>query len=451
MKSPINIETTSSPACLRRQYHWQLLVALGFIAVLPVAEAVTPPPDGGYPGDNTAEGANALFSLTSGTNNTAMGSHALLHDTSGSKNAATGSQALSSNTAGTYNTANGYVALFSNTTGNSNTGIGAGSLHSNATASRNTALGYVALYNNTTGNDNTAVGNAALRNNTSFGSENTAVGSQALTNNLSGGQANTAIGYQSLNSNTNGGGNTALGWQALTSNVNGVANTAIGAGTLANANGNENIALGDNAGVDLLEGNNNIYIGNRGCCVFSGESDTIRIGDPTVPTTTTFVAGVHGASISNGAAVYVNSDGQLGNTTSSARFKQDIQSMGQASETVLALRPVTFRHKSRIDRSGTLQFGLVAEEVEKVNPDLVLHDKEGKPFSVRYDQVNAMLLNEFLKEHRKVQELEAPVAKQARGLDTLAAQLKEQATQIQRVIARVQMTWPVKTVVLNDQ
>ncbi len=456
-----------------------MLFTLGSIALCQFARAVTPAPDGGYPNGTTAEGQNALQRLTGGINNTALGYQALYHDTTGSNNAATGlralfgnttganntangSQALASNTSGNYNVADGYVALSANTSGGSNTAVGAGALHGNTTASRNTALGYVALYNNTTGSDNTAIGDRALYSNASSGYENTAIGSQALSHNTAGGQANTATGYRALDSNITGTGNSAFGWEALPGNTTGIDNTAIGIGALANVffSGNENIALGAGSGSDLLEGDNNIYIGNRGCCVFSGESNTIRIGDPTVSTATAFIAGIHGAPIANGAAVYVSSDGQLGNSTSSACFKEEIRNMGQTSEAVLALRPVIFRYKKEIDPKGISQFGLVAEEVEKVNPDLVVRDTHGKPYSVRYDHVNAMLLNEFLKEHKKVQQLEAASTQQRNDFEARIAELRkeiagvvarsrDQDEKIQKVSAQVELNKTVSRAVAN--
>ena len=192
-----------------------------------------------------------------------------------------------------------------------------------------------------------------------------------------------------------------------------------------NTNGKGNIALGFQAGLSLTTGNNNIDIGNLG---LAGESHTIRIGGDTTglgTQTATYIAGISGATASGGAAVFVNSNGKLGTMTSSARFKDEIKPMANASESLFALKPVTFRYKKEIDPAGTSQFGLVAEEVEKVNPDLVIRDAEGKPQTVRYEQVNAMLLNEFLKEHRTVQE-------QQKEIDTLSNELKEQRVLIQK-------------------
>jgi hypothetical protein len=446
-----------------------IALALTYFGLSPTAQALlpAPPPDGGYPNGNTAEGTGALFSLTTGTNNTAIGSQALFHETTGSNNAAAGfralysntvgvnntaagSQALSSNTTGGQNTANGYVALSRNTSGGSNTATGSGALHSNTSASHNTATGYIALYNNTTGTQNTATGDRALYSNTT-GTQNTANGYQALNSNTADG--NTATGFAALYHNTTGAQNTANGNLALYSNATGYYNTAVGYQALqANTSGYFNIAIGIGAGGNLTGGSGNIDIGNSGT---DGESNTIRIG---VLQTATFIAGIYGATASGGTAVYINSSGQLGTATSSARFKQDIHSMDKASEMVLALRPLTFRYKPKLDPNGIPQFGLVAEEVEKVNPDLVVRDADGKPYTVRYEAVNAMLLNEFLKEHRKVEDLQSAVAKQEatavlqeKQIRTLTASLKEQASQIQKVSARLDVIKPAPQMVLNSQ
>ena len=300
----------------------------------------------------------------------------------------------------------------------------------------NTAVGTQALLDLTTGQDNTALGFRALTENTE-GSLNTAVGSTALRNNRVGNR-NTATGAAALFDNSAGNNNTANGYHALESNK-GNNQTAIGSGALEDTTtGNNNTTLGYESGKNLTTGNDNIEIGNPGV---AGESGTIRIGSS--DQMKTFIAGIHGTELTGGGQVVVNAFGQLGRAASSERFKEEIKPMDKASEAILALRPVTFRYKKEIDPQGTLQFGLVAEEVEKVNPDLVVRDNEGKPYSVRYEQVNAMLLNEFLKEHRTVQELrttvakqEATIAQQQRGMDAVTARLDEQAAQIQKVSAQ---------------
>jgi len=335
----------------------------------PEAQAVVPPPDGGYPGGNTAEGQNALQSTTTGG----------------------------------FNAAVGYFSLFANTTGSFNTAVGAGALDLN------------------TGDNNTAVGAAALLLNTT-GTENTATGTDALVYNDSGSQ-NTANGALALVSNTTGGGNTAIGPVAL----------------LNNTTGNDNIALGNAAGLFLTTGDDNIDIGNNGV---AGESDTIRIG--TIQGAI-YLAGIAGQIVgAGGTTCYVDNDGRLGVFLSSRRFKTDIADMGAASEALLALRPITFRYKPELDKTCTPQFGLVAEEVEAINPDLVTRDKEGKVSTVRYEAVNAMLLNEFLKEHNKVEKLESTVA-------NLVATMKEQAARIQKVSAELESTNRAQQVALNNR
>src|SRR5437870_10453383 len=279
---------------------------------------------------------------------------------------------------------------------------------------------------------------------------NTFFGDDALVNNTTG-IRNTATGGDVLFSNTTGGFNTATGSAALTENLTGFDNTAIGVEALSsNTTDSNNIAVGFHAGVNLTTSNNNIDIGNRG---MAGESGEIRIGTAG-PQTGTFIAGISGVAVT-GSTVVVNSNGKLGVTASSARFKDNIKSMDKASEAILALHPVTFRYKHELDPDGIPQFGLVAEQVEKVNPDLVARDDQGKPYTVRYEAVNAMLLNEFLKEHRKVQEQGATIAQLKKDFRAtvaqLATRLDEQAAQIQKVSAQVELSKPAPRTVLNNQ
>jgi len=282
----------------------------------------------------------------------------------------------------------------------------------------NTFLGDDALVNNTTGLANTATGHDALSSNTEGGS-NTANGRSALFSNTTG-NFNTATGENALFRNTAGNFNTATGQSALFANTTGNNNTAIGQfALLSNTTGSNNIALGVGAGVSLFTGSNNIYIGSRGTF---GESRTIRIGDPSTHGRIS-IAGISGVTVAEGVGVIVDSNGQLGTVVSSERFKDGIEPMDKASEAILALKPVTFRYKHELDPKGIPQFGLVAEQVEKVNPDLVARDDEGKVFTVRYEAVNAMLLNEFLKEHRKVEQLEKQVAALTAGLQKVSAQI----------------------------
>src|SRR5436190_15492506 len=278
-----------------------------------------------------------------------------------------------------------------------------------------------------------------------FGFGNTAIGFNALRSNTFG-NYNTATGHDALFNNTIGGYNTATGVEALISNTEGNDNTATGHDTLNNnTTDNNNIALGSAAGFNLTTGDNNIDIGNEGV---TGEANTIRIGrrpSRIFPQgqTATFIAGIIGVAVA-GPVVHINSSGQLGVPPSSARFKQNTKPMDKASEAILALKPVTFRYKKEIDPDALPQFGLVAEDVAKVNPDLVARDAEGKVYTVRYEAVNAMLLNEFLKEHRKVEKLEA-------ALELVNKRLKEQDAKIQKVSAELETRKPGPQVVENSQ
>jgi hypothetical protein len=376
-----------------------LVVLLLCFGVLQGVQAVVPPPDGGYPGFNTAEGTNALNGLTTGVGNAAVGWFSLF-----------------SNTDGSFNTALGAGTLLFNV-GNQNTGEGI----------KNTAIGTAALLLNSTGTDNTAVGAAALLNNTT-GVENTASGSDALGNNTTG-SFNMATGVFALLANTEGSYNTATGESALQSNTTGNFNTASGFAALTgNTTGSFNTAVGQIAGAGVTTASNVICIGAAGQNV----SNSCYIGQ------------IFDQLSPSGTAAFVNLDGKLGTTVSSRRFKDDIKPMDKTSEAILALRPVTFRYKKEFDPTGIAQFGLVAEDVEKVNPDLVVRDKEGKSYSVRYDQVNAMLLNEFLKEHHKVEKLEA-------ALTAVTEHLKEQDSKIQKVSVQVELSKPAAQTVNNQR
>ena len=431
---------------------------------------------------DTATGFDALFSDTTGNSNTATGADALFTNTTGSSNTATGAGALESNTTASDNTADGTAALANNTTGNDNTATGSGALFSNTTGSNNTAHGFNALGLNTNGSDNTAVGYHALVSLGFDGFNNTAVGSGALFHQTSG-AANTAIGFNALFNNT-ASGNTAIGGNALVNNTSGLQNTANGAQALFknttgnnniaggsgalfsnttgsnntadgplvlenntighdnsaegfqalanNTTGSSNIALGSNAGFNLTTGSNNIDIGAPGT---AGESKKIRIGKQGTQIAT-FIAGIY--NVNEGGTIkplYINSNGQLGTQplASSRRFKTEIKPMDQSSEAILGLKPVTFQYKS--DSERTPQFGLIAEEVAKINPDLVVRDDDGEIYTVRYEAVNAMLLNEFLKEHRKVESLERAVARQQKDFAVTVAQ---QQKQIEALTATVQ-------------
>jgi hypothetical protein len=351
-----------------------VVLVLACFAISPMAKAVVPAPDGGYPGGNTAEGQNALLSLTSGG----------------------------------YNTAVGFFSLFANTTGSFNTAVGAGALDLN-TGDNNTATGAAALLLNTTGTGNTANGSQALFRNT--------------------GSGNTANGYGALASNTTGVQNTANGYLALESNTTGLGN----------------IGLGSGAGNSVTTANNVICIG-----AVSGANVS----------NSCFIGNIRGVTTVNTAIpVLIDTVGQLGTASSSRRFKKEIKPMDQTSEAILALKPVTFHYKSDPAGAGP-QFGLIAEDVAAVNPGLVVRDKNGEIYTVRYDAVNAMLLNEFLKEHKafleeqhKVQEQQATITQLKKDFGAtiaqLTARLDEQAAQIQKVSAQLEAGKPAPQVVNN--
>jgi hypothetical protein len=363
-------------------------LVLACFGLLPIAEGT---PDPGAVG---------------GTFSTADGSGALAVNT-GSGNSGFGFQALNHNTTGTFNSGFGFQALDANTTGVDNTGVGDAALTHNSIGNRNTAVGAFALDANTAGGENTATGFAALDSNT-LGAQNVAVGAFALFS--ANASFNTAMGWRALDADTTGSQNTAVGFSALGDNLSGTWNTAIGLNALLHNMANSNVAVGVNAGRDLTTGVGNVCIGVNVFGV-AGESNTTRIKNIF-------------SSFANFRAVYVNSDNKLGTLVSSRRFKEDIKPMEKTSETILALKPVTFRYKKEVDSAQALSFGLIAEEVAQVDPDLITRDEEGKPETVRYEAVNAMLLNEFLKEHQKVQQLEKQIEKLTAGLQKVSDQLE---------------------------
>jgi hypothetical protein len=428
-----SINHSTSPLPVRRGFPL-IALALTWFALLPTGRAQDAA-ESDANGNTAMEGSGALGGLTSGSFNTGLGFAALFTNTSGSSNTATGFDALVVNKTGSANTATGASALGGNTSGNDNT-----------------ASGFEALLNNTA-SANTAIGSAALQGNTT-GVNNTAEGYQAMFKNV-GGFSNTANGFAALYSNASGNSNVATGVQALYTNSAGTNNTADGFKALYNATGSNNTALGYQAGFNLTTGSNNIDIGNAGK---SADANIIRIGGTQK---STFIAGIAGTGVS-GAPVLVTSGGKLGVNTSSARFKDDIKPMDKASEAILALKPVTFRYKEEVDPEKMPQFGLVAEEVEKVDPELVVHDEQGKPFTVRYEAVNAMLLNEFLKEHRKVAEQQATidhlrsdfqskVSQQQKQIETLTAGLKTQAEHIQKVSAQLRLNKAMPQIAVESQ
>ncbi len=401
--------------------------------------------DADFNGANTGVGYQAMAALTTGVDNTAVGSQALVANTSGGENTVVGQEAMQSNTQGSSNTAVGQRALRYNTTGGFSTAVGANALNANSSGSYNTAVGYGALNSNATGSENTATGFGALGGN-SIASQNTADGYQALANNA--GRLNTAVGWYALTTNTTGIANTAIGDTAMYYNTSGYDNVAAGDEALqynttgffniaigpqalvGNTTGSQNIAVGPSADSDLKTGNNNImlgsltgnnlesgesnniYIGNNVYGV-SGESGVIRIGlDSSMAsgcTTTSFdngceaktiIAAIRGVTTANQDAVdvVIDSAGQLGTVSSSRRYKEDIHDMAGASDGLLRLRPVTFRYKKPYaDGSKPVQYGLIAEEVAEVFPDLVARNKDGQVETVQYWKLSAMLLNEIQK------------------------------------------------------
>ena len=367
-----------------------VLVCFGFS---PQTRAACGSPDPGCPPGNLAEGYLALGSLTTGAYNTGIGAYSLL-----------------SLTDNAFCTAVGAGTLLSNT-GGSNSAFGAGALLNNVGGGDNNALGVFALLHNVSGFFNNAVGRDSLLN--SDGSQNNSMGDDAMFN------------------NTTGSFNTAIGDDALDNNVD----------------GNSNVAIGDEAGTGLGPSVNNcIAIGVPGAGPFATFDNTCFIGS------------IFGEAVSDPGsqtAVFVDQFNVVGIFNSSRRYKHDIQPMDKASETLFKLKPVTFKFNS--DWKSTTQYGLIAEEVEEVDPGLVTHGTDGETVSVHYEQINSMLLNEFLKEHKKVEaqqatiaELKSTVAQQQNGLDVLTAQLKEQAEQIQKVSARLEVSKPAAKVVLKN-
>jgi len=370
------------------------LFAFACFVLSPAVEAVSPPPDGGYANFTTAEGTNALLHLTTGANNTAVGWSSL-----------------------------GFL-----TTGNLNTGVGTAALLFD-TADANTATGAGALLNNSTGSGNTANGAVALLSNTT-GEENTAVGFEAMKNAAGGGvNFNTAVGIQALMSTT-ANANAAVGDLALENDTSGDFNTAIGAAS----------------GLNQTTGSGNVYIG-QGIEGVAGEDNH------------TYIKNINVTSVNGSGTDFVTVNlgtGLLGHVSSSRRYKEEIKPMDKSSETLYRLKPVTYRFKKEIDPSQSLEYGLVAEDVAQVDPNLAIRNGKGQIESVQYMSINAMLLNEFLKEHKKVEaqqasiaELKSTVAQQQKAMEVLTAQLKEQAAQIQKVSAQLQVSKSAPQVVAN--
>jgi hypothetical protein len=372
---------------------------------------------------NTAMGRSALAYLTPGADST---------DYLGSRNTAAGSGALSSDSIGYQNTAMGFQSMLSNQSGNDNVALGADALYANSTGSYKTATGFLALANNTTGYSNAASGISALNDNTT-GSYNAAFGSYAISTNTTGsnnsalgsaalnfnktGSNNTAVGYYAALSNTTGSDNTAAGYDALYSNTSGHTNVALGENALYNnTTGSHNIGIGLNAGHALTTGSNDIDIGSGGK---AGESGVIRVGIEGTQKQT-FLAGVATSPIT-GAAVYVNAEGQLGVLASSERYKTAVAPMGASTEALTQLRPVTFHLKS--EPQGNVQYGLIAEEVAAVYPELVIRDSAGQIQGVRYDELAPMLLNEVQQQRHELREMQDEFAALKRSNEAMQAAL----------------------------
>jgi hypothetical protein len=401
--------------------------------------------------NNTFVGAAAGNMTMAGYGNSGFGAHTLPANTTGSYNAGFGLDALGSNTSGSNNTAFGGLALASITTASNNSAFGTAALVNNTTGASNSAFGFVALENNTTGVSNSAFGDHALRNNT-VAQYNSAFGNNALAANTVG-SGNSAFGMLALSASTTAGGNAAFGMQALASDTTGISNSAFGTGALAaNATGGSNVAVGFDALNRLTVGNSNIAIGyGAGSGLTAGESNNIDIGNAGKSAesgvvrigtfgvnTAAFIAGIAGTISPGGVPVFVNSGGQLGTITSSKRYKEQITDMDAESDVLMKLRPVSFYYKPEYDPMHIRQFGLVAEEVAKIAPDLVVFDQDGKPETVRYHFVNAMLLNEVQKLQRENQEQVGTIVQQQAQIQAVQTQLKELVLRLTAVEHSVQ-------------
>ena len=429
-------------------------VCLLCLWLLPTAQAISPAPDGCYPNFTTAEGCHVLNFLTTGAANTGLGWHALFSASTGAFNTAVGGGALVLNNADS-NTAVGAAALLLNTTGTTNTAVGTSAMVHNSVANNNAALGAFALSQNDT-DDNTAVGFEALQLSVSSVT-NVAVGTFAAQNNDSSGtgaaEFNVAVGGFALQANVDGARNTAVGAGAMQGGSGGSDNTAVGEVAGNGTTGNFNTALGSGTGQGVAGGEGNIYIGAHVQPGASGEFEFIRIGNDTAFTFPydTYIAGIFNRPNDPATATvcYVDSTGKVASIFSSRRYKHDIKPMDSASEAILSFKPVSFHYNS--DTKNTPCFGLMAEDVAAVNPDLVIRDKEGKPMTVRYDAVNAMLLNEFLKAHRKIQELEASNAQQQRNFAEQQKQIEALTAGLQKVSAQLEVSKAAPQTVLNNQ
>ena len=394
---------------LRRGWVFSLITLLcfGFSQQVQSATDTPKPSDDVVPPSNTADGQGALGSITTGFYNTAFGFLSVLSLTDQSFDTGVGAGALLLDTGGT------------------NTAVGAGALLNNKIAAFNNAFGAFALFNN----DSDGTGAAEFNN---------AHGRNALLNNVDGDE-NDAFGDDAMEENTTGSRNTAMGDDALDGNTTGSGNTAMGkeAGNSITT-GSNNVCIGHNSGIGIVTGSDIIAIGVEATGQFASIGPTCFIGaidgEPT---------GDAGSTV----PVLIDANNNLGTFASSRRVKHDIKPMDKASDVILALKPVSFKYNH--DKKGTPCFGLIAEEVAKVDPDLVVRDKNGDPWTVRYEQINAMLLNEFLKEHKKVEEQQANIDQLKSEMQTMVAQLKEQAAQIQKVSAKLEVNKPAPHTVAN--
>jgi len=455
-----------------------IILSLVCVRLLPQAHAVVPSPDGCYPGFTTAEGCNALNFLTTGAGNTGVGWYSLFSAGAANYNTGIGAGTLVLNTADS-NTALGAAALLLNTTGSLNTAVGTDALVFNDNGEHNTAVGAFALFSNTggmdRGSDNTATGYQALFSNlgdiTNTATLNTATGSQALYSNTVA-RSNCGFGAQALFSNTIGEDNNAFGHKALLNSVNGFANSGFGRfALLNNIDGQQNSAFGNSTLVNNAHGDRNTAIGVAAGTTIDGDGN-VCVG-AFVPgesgvNDTTYIRNVNTLAQpigmgTDGVTVRL-SDGRLGHGVSSRRYKQDIKPMDKASEAIYAFKPVTFHYNKNIDPTQTLDFGLIAEEVAEVNPELAVRDREGKISNYRRDAINAMLLNEFLKAHRRMEEQEATIAQlKADGvtqqavisdlkkrLETLVVRLEEQNSKIERVNDQLELRQPAPRLAVSN-
>jgi hypothetical protein len=389
-------------------------------------------------------GAGSLSST--GARNAAFGQDALLSNTTGSYNSAFANEALRANTTGNWGSAVGFRALFSNTTGSENSAFGSFALASNTTASSNSAFGSATLQTNTTGTSNTAIGGAALFGNTT-GFNGSAVGVDALRSNTTG-VKNSAVGVAALRNNTTGKYNSGFGTYALQSNTTSDRNSGFGYSALrANTTGNRNVGVGYQAGSLQTVGSDNIYLANLGV---AAESNTIRIGTPAPGTAAglhsrAFIAGIRGATtgVADAIPVLIDSAGQLGTVSSSRGVKNDIRDMGDATARLLDLRPVTFRYKQQqtLPSGGEVppEYGLIAEEVAEVFPDLVVYDEKGQPFTVKYHEMAPMLLNEMKKQQHTIQAQREENQAQQAEIEALRREHQREITALTTRLARVEI------------